>query len=187
MLNPLSSGATRLSATVWPMRTGLLFWLLKLYREPDTDRLFRLPWSYLNDILSGIRAFTIESDSPAAPFMKRVLASRQRYRGKRSGTSTAIHIVPVRYKETLRVPHKAWIHHDCLKITPTMYRLAKKNNLLFYFGLIGVIIFWANHYRTSYVIYEWFAPDWSYYNSATHLDPFFMKNKAQRNSNSLIM
>ena len=42
-----------------------------------------------------------------------------------------------------------------MKITTTIYRLAKKNNPLFYFGLIGMLIFLCGIVTGSYVIYDW--------------------------------
>jgi dolichol-phosphate mannosyltransferase len=43
-----------------------------------------------------------------------------------------------------------------LKIATTIYRLAKSNNPMFYFGLIGVIIIIAGLITGTYVLLEWF-------------------------------
>jgi dolichol-phosphate mannosyltransferase len=46
--------------------------------------------------------------------------------------------------------------HDGIKIASTIYRLARMNNPLFYFGLIGVIITVAGILTGIFVLSEWF-------------------------------
>jgi len=111
--------------------------------------------AYLQDILSGYRAFTQES--------------LERLNLKETGfeieTEIAVEVVrndlkvvviPVSYCERPGTPTKLHPFRDGYKIIRTIYRLAKVANPLFYFGLIGMLLTVAGGFLGVYVVYEWF-------------------------------
>jgi dolichol-phosphate mannosyltransferase len=67
-----------------------------------------------------------------------------------------IHVVPVSYAKRPGTQTKLNPFHDGIKIASTIYRLARMNNPLFYFGLIGVIIMVAGILTGIFVLSEWF-------------------------------
>jgi len=66
-----------------------------------------------------------------------------------------ISVVPIEYKKRPGTPTKLNPFHDGFKITATIYRLARMNNPLFYFGLIGLIFMVFGVFVGVYVIFEW--------------------------------
>jgi dolichol-phosphate hexosyltransferase len=155
MLNPLSSGADQVIGDRLTEENRASFSMLNYLGNQILNRLFKIAHgSYLNDILSGYRAFTIESIYQLrlheTGFGIETEISAEAVRNQHN-----IHIVPVHYQKRSGTPTKLNPFHDGLKIITTMYRLAKKNNPLFYFGLIGILIFLGGIITGSYVIYEW--------------------------------
>jgi dolichol-phosphate mannosyltransferase len=104
------------------------------------NSLFKLSHGqYLSDILSGYRAFTLTS----------IQQMHLRESGFEIETEMAVQavkndhhimVVPVSYGRRTGTDTKLRPVQDGFRIVRTMYRLAKTNNPLFYFGLIGVII-----------------------------------------------
>lgn len=111
----------------------------------------------LVDILSGYRAFTLES------------VNRLRLRADGFGIETEMsvecvkhnvrtEVVPITYEprpedsETNLRPFRDGAH-----IIVTLYQMAKTNNPLFYFGSVGSLSTLAGLVLAAYVAYEWFV------------------------------
>ena len=71
----------------------------------------------------------------------------------RNGDKVAV--VPVSYGVRIGSDTKLDPIHDGLKIGRTIYRLAKMNNPMFYFGLIGLVFLLSGGGIGVYIIYEW--------------------------------
>lgn len=109
---------------------------------------------YLSDILSGFRAFTLES----------VRQMHLREGGFEIETEMAVQamknnqqitVVPVHYRMRRGTMTKLKPFQDGFRIVRAIYRLARVNNPLFYFGLIGVILFAGGAITGIYVLLEW--------------------------------
>lgn len=156
MLNPLSVGADQVIGDRLTEENQSSFSRLNYAGNQILNRLFKIAHGrYLNDILSGYRAFSLESirqlQLHETGFGIETEISAEAVRNRQD-----ISIVPIRYKKRSGTPTKLNPFHDGFKITTTIYRLAKMSNPLFYFGLIGIIIFCCGIITGSYVIYEWF-------------------------------
>ena len=66
-----------------------------------------------------------------------------------------INIVPVSYVSRPGTATKLRPFHDGGKIIAALYRLARRNNPLFYFGLIGGLITFSGLITGVYVVWEW--------------------------------
>lgn len=109
----------------------------------------------LHDILSGYRAFTLDSirqlNLKEEGFEIETEISAECVRnGQR------IMVVPIRYLKRPGTATKLSPFHDGFKIIRTIIRLAKINNPMFYFGMIGVVLMIAGLISGLYVTYEWF-------------------------------
>jgi glycosyltransferase (TIGR04182 family) len=110
---------------------------------------------YLSDILSGYRAFTLES----------VRQMHLREGGFEIETEMAVQamknnqkitVVPVQYGLRKGTETKLKPFQDGFRIIRAIYRLARVNNPLFYFGLIGILLFAGGAITGVYVLLEWF-------------------------------
>jgi len=108
----------------------------------------------LHDILSGYRAFTMES----------IRQMNLRERGFEIETEITVEavrnnqrimVVPVQYRKRVGTRTKLAPFQDGAKIISTLYRLAKVNNPIFYFGFIGMIITVLGIFTGVYVVTEW--------------------------------
>jgi dolichol-phosphate mannosyltransferase len=108
----------------------------------------------LHDILSGYRAFTRDS----------FLQMRLRESGfgietemsvEAVRTNQRITVVPVHYYKRSGTHTKLSPFHDGVKIATTIYRLAKVNNPIFYFGMLGILMAISGGVVGVYVILEW--------------------------------
>jgi len=130
---------------------------LNLFGNHMLNLLFKVAHSRdLHDILSGYRAFT-------------KLAVHQmhlRERGFEIETEISVEavrngqrimVVPIKY---LRRPGgigtKLSPFHDGVKIVSTIYRLARVNNPMFYFGMMGAFTSLLGVLTGIYVVLEWF-------------------------------
>ena len=130
---------------------------LNLFGNHMLNLLFKVAHSRdLHDILSGYRAFT-------------KLAVQQmhlRERGFEIETEISVEavrngqrimVVPIKY---LRRPGGAGTKlspfHDGIKIVSTIYRLARVNNPMFYFGMMGLFTSLLGILTGIYVLLEWF-------------------------------
>jgi hypothetical protein len=110
---------------------------------------------YLSDILSGYRAFTLDS----------IQQMHLRETGFEIETEMAVQamknnqhitVVPVQYGIRKGTRTKLKPFQDGFRIIRAIYRLARVNNPLFYFGLIGMILFAGGAVTGVYVLLEWF-------------------------------
>jgi len=108
----------------------------------------------LHDILSGYRAFTMES----------IRAMRLKERGFGIETEMTVEavrngqrimVVPIHYRKRVGTRTKLDPLYDGVKIVTTIYRLAKVNNPIFYFGLMGILLSLAGMGVGVYVVLEW--------------------------------
>ncbi|PWR74498.1 S-layer glycoprotein N-glycosyltransferase AglJ [Methanospirillum lacunae] len=110
---------------------------------------------YLYDILSGYRAFTLSS-------LKRMHLYEEGFGIETEISSEAVKnkdriaVIPVKYGVRVGTVTKLDPIHDGIKIGRTIYRLAKLNNPIFYFGLIGAVITMSGVVMGLYIISEWF-------------------------------
>jgi len=109
---------------------------------------------YLYDILTGYRAFTLAS-------LQRMRLYEEGFGIETEISSESVRnddkvaIVPVSYGVRIGSDTKLDPIHDGIKIGRTIYRLAKLNNPMFYFGLIGLIFLLAGGGIGIYIVYEW--------------------------------
>ncbi len=120
------------------------------------NRLFRLAHGrYLADILSGYRSFTRAAIDQMTLCeqgfgIETEIAVEAVRNGQRVG------VVPVSYDRRAGTDTKLNPLRDGYRIAVTIYRLARMNNPLFYFGLIGVTLALVGVVVGAYVLYEWF-------------------------------
>ncbi|SDK07037.1 S-layer glycoprotein N-glycosyltransferase AglJ [Methanoculleus thermophilus] len=108
----------------------------------------------LRDILSGYRAFTLHSIRQMT--LKETgfeIETEMAVEAVRHGQRIAV--VPVRYYARSGTATKLNPLHDGIGILSTIYRLAKTNNPIFYFGIIGLLISLAGGVIGIYVVLEW--------------------------------
>jgi glycosyltransferase (TIGR04182 family) len=156
MLEPLFSGCDHVigDRLIEPNREA--FSRLNFFGNQLLNRLFKLAHArYLNDILSGYRAFTREA-AGQMQLHEGGFGIETEISSEAVRKNQKIAIVPVRYRKRPGTPTKLNPFHDGLKITSTIYRLAKMNNPLFYFGIIGIFIMIAGLVTGAYVLFEWF-------------------------------
>ncbi|NYT07508.1 MAG: S-layer glycoprotein N-glycosyltransferase AglJ [Methanomicrobiales archaeon] len=155
MLEPLSSGAAHVIGDRLTEENRQAFSRLNYTGNHILNRLFKLAHGrYLNDILSGYRAFTLESVRQMR-LKESGFGIETEISAEAVRSNLEIAIVPIRYNQRLGSPTKLNPFHDGLKITTTIYKLAKMSNPLFYFGLIGVIIMIAGFISGAWVLVEW--------------------------------
>ncbi|WFN34866.1 S-layer glycoprotein N-glycosyltransferase AglJ [Methanogenium sp. S4BF] len=155
MLEPLFSGCDHVigNRLEFPEKGALSH--LNLFGNKVINDLFRMAHGrYLADILSGYRAFTLESI--------RQMHLREEGFGIETEISSEsirnqqkIHVVPVHYVKRPGTATKLRPFHDGAKIISTLYRLAKRSNPMFYFGMIGGVITILGALTGVYVVYEW--------------------------------
>jgi len=108
----------------------------------------------LTDILSGYRAFTMDSVKhlhlKEAGFGIETEMAAESVRNNQQ-----IAVVPVTYLKRPGTKTKLNPFHDGFRIMSTIYRLAKVNNPIFYFGIIGAVVSIAGLVIGTYVLMEW--------------------------------
>jgi dolichol-phosphate mannosyltransferase len=110
--------------------------------------------SDLHDILSGYRAFT----RPAVQQMNLKekgfeIETEISVEAVRNGQR--IKVVPIKYSRRPGTPTKLSPFHDGIKIVSTIYRLARMNNPMFYFGMMGILTSVLGIITGIYVLHEW--------------------------------
>jgi len=116
----------------------------------------------LRDILSGYRAFTLESirelELNKTGFEIETEISVECVLKKQRVEEVPITYLPRSKQGATKLnPVK-----DGIKIGSTIYRLAKVHNPMFYFGIIGFVFILAGLFTGTYVVVEWF-------NNITHV------------------
>jgi len=129
---------------------------LNLFGNHMLNLLFKVAHSRdLHDILSGYRAFT-------------KLAIHQMHlkeKGFEIETEISVEsvrngqrvmVVPIRYLRRPGTATKLSPFHDGIKIVSTIYRLARVNNPMFYFGMMGLFTSLLGLLVGIYVLMQWF-------------------------------
>jgi dolichol-phosphate hexosyltransferase len=129
---------------------------LNLFGNHMLNLLFKIAHSRdLHDILSGYRAFT-------------KLAIQQMHlkeKGFEIETEISVEsvrngqrvmVVPIKYSHRPGTATKLSPFHDGIKIVSTIYRLARVNNPMFYFGMMGVFTSILGLLIGVFVVLEWF-------------------------------
>lgn len=155
LLAPLAAGASQVIGDRLIRENMPAFSRLNYIGNQVLNRLFKIAHGhYLSDILSGYRAFTLESvremDLHEAGFGIETELSAEAVRKRHD-----IRTVPISYLERSGTATKLNPFHDGFKITATIYRLAKMSNPLFYFGIIGIFMASVGIVIGIYIIYEW--------------------------------
>ena len=128
---------------------------LNLFGNHMLNLLFKIAHSRdLHDILSGYRAFTKlaihQMNLKEKGFEIETEISVEAVRnGQR------IMIVPIKYMRRPGTATKLSPFHDGFKIVSTIYRLARVNNPMFYFGMMGVFTTLLGLLTGVYVVLEW--------------------------------
>ncbi|HZD43214.1 MAG TPA: S-layer glycoprotein N-glycosyltransferase AglJ, partial [Methanomicrobiales archaeon] len=108
----------------------------------------------LKDILSGYRAFSLDS-------MRQMHLKEEGFEIETEMSVGAVRnnqrvmVVPVAYAQRAGTNTKLNPFQDGVRITGAVYRLAKTNNPLFYFGLVGIVITIFGSLTGVYVLSEW--------------------------------
>jgi dolichol-phosphate mannosyltransferase len=108
----------------------------------------------LHDILSGYRAFT-RSAIHQMNLKEKGFEIETEISVESVRNSQRVMVVPVKYSRRSGTVTKLSPFHDGLKIVSTIYRLARMNNPLFYFGMIGIFTSFLGILTGIYVLHEW--------------------------------
>ena len=155
MLTPLFSGFDQVIGDRLANAEEGSFSRLNLFGNQMLNLLFKVAHSRdLHDILSGYRAFT----NPAIQQMNLKekgfeIETEISVEAVRNGQR--IMVVPIKYSRRPGTKTKLSPFHDGLKIIGTIYRLARVNNPMFYFGLLGVFTSFLGILTGIYVLIEW--------------------------------
>jgi glycosyltransferase (TIGR04182 family) len=128
---------------------------LNLFGNQMLNLLFKIAHSRdLHDILSGYRAFTHlaiqQMNLKEKGFEIETEISVEAVRnGQR------VMVVPIKYARRPGTRTKLSPFHDGIKIVSTIYRLARVNNPMFYFGMLGVFTSILGVLTGVYVLLEW--------------------------------
>ena len=155
MLTPLLSGFDQVIGDRLVNAEEGSFSRLNLFGNHLVNYLFKVAHSRdLHDVLSGYRAFTRSSIHQMNLKQKGFeIETEISVESVRSGQR--VMVVPVRYSRRPGTTTKLSPFHDGIKIVSTIYRLARVNNPLFYFGMIGVFTSFLGVLTGIYVLYEW--------------------------------
>ena len=128
---------------------------LNLFGNHMLNLLFKIAHSRdLHDILSGYRAFTKLA----------ILQMHLKEKGFEIETEISVEsvrngqrvmVVPIKYSSRPGTATKLSPFHDGIKIVSTIYRLARVNNPMFYFGMMGLFTTVLGLLVGIYVVLEW--------------------------------
>ncbi|WP_292384686.1 S-layer glycoprotein N-glycosyltransferase AglJ [Methanoculleus sp. UBA430] len=155
MLDPLGRGFDHVIGDRLAEPDGGAFTRLNLLGNQLLNLMFRIAHGRdLSDILSGYRAFTLHSIRQmtlreAGFEIETEMAVEAVRHGQR------IAVVPVSYLARPGTVTKLNPLQDGARIFSTIYRLAKMNNPIFYFGIIGLFISLVGGVIGVYVVLEW--------------------------------
>ncbi|MGA2917057.1 S-layer glycoprotein N-glycosyltransferase AglJ [Methanoregula sp.] len=129
---------------------------LNLFGNHMLNLLFKVAHSRdLHDILSGYRAFTKLAVQQMHLKEKGFeIETEISVEAVRNGQR--IMVVPIRYSQRPGTATKLSPFHDGIKIVSTIYRLARVNNPMFYFGMMGIFTSILGLLTGVYVLLEWF-------------------------------
>jgi dolichol-phosphate mannosyltransferase len=110
--------------------------------------------SDLHDILSGYRAFT-RTAVHQMNLKEKGFAIETEISVESVRNGQRIKVVPVKYSRRPGTTTKLSPFHDGIKIVSTIYRLARMNNPMFYFGMMGILTSLLGVVTGIYVLREW--------------------------------
>lgn len=155
MLDPLGLGFDHVIGDRLAGPEGEAFTRLNLLGNQILNLMFKLAHGRdLHDILSGYRAFTL-------PSIRQITLKESGFEIETEMAVEAVRhgqritVVPVRYLARPGTATKLNPLQDGARIFSTIYRLAKMNNPIFYFGIIGLFISLAGGVIGVYVVLEW--------------------------------
>ncbi|MFW5638184.1 MAG: S-layer glycoprotein N-glycosyltransferase AglJ [Methanoculleus sp.] len=155
MLDPLALGFDHVIGNRLENPDAEAFTRLNLLGNQILNLLFKIAHGRdLRDILSGYRAFTLHSIRQMT--LKETgfeIETEMAVEAVRNGQR--ITVVPVQYLSRPGTVTKLDPFQDGVRIFSTIYRLAKMNNPIFYFGIIGLFISLVGGITGVYVILEW--------------------------------
>lgn len=155
MLEPLGRGFDHVIGDRLVNPEAGAFTRLNLLGNQLLNTMFRIAHGKdLSDILSGYRAFTLPSIRQMT--LKEAgfeIETEMAVEAVRNGQRVTV--VPVRYLARPGTVTKLNPFQDGLRIFSTIYRLAKMNNPIFYFGIIGLFISLIGGVIGVYVVLEW--------------------------------
>jgi dolichol-phosphate mannosyltransferase len=155
MLDPLALGFDHVIGNRLEDPDAGAFTRLNLLGNQILNLLFKIAHGRdLRDILSGYRAFTLHSIRQMT--LKETgfeIETEMAVEAVRNGQR--ITVVPVQYLSRPGTVTKLDPFQDGVRIFSTIYRLAKMNNPIFYFGIIGLFISLVGGITGVYVILEW--------------------------------
>lgn len=128
---------------------------LNLFGNHMLNLLFKIAHSRdLHDILSGYRGFTRLAIHQMNLKEKGFeIETEISVESVRNGQRTMV--VPIRYSRRPGTATKLSPFHDGIKIVSTIYRLARVNNPMFYFGMMGLFTSVLGILTGIYVLQEW--------------------------------
>jgi len=128
---------------------------LNLFGNHMLNMLFKIAHSRdLHDILSGYRAFSrIAIQQMHLKETGFEIETEISVEAVRNGQR--IMVVPIRYSRRPGTATKLSPFHDGIKIVSTIYRLARVNNPMFYFGMMGLFTSLLGLLTGIYVVLEW--------------------------------
>jgi dolichol-phosphate mannosyltransferase len=155
MLTPLFLGFDQvIGDRLMNAEEGSFSWL-NLFGNHMLNILFKIAHSRdLHDVLSGYRAFTKLAVSQMHLKEKGFeIETEISVEAVRNGQR--IMIVPIKYLRRPGTATKLSPFHDGFKIVSTIYRLARVNNPMFYFGMMGIFTTILGLLTGVYVLLEW--------------------------------
>ena len=155
MLTPLFSGFDQVIGDRLTTAEEGSFSRLNLFGNHMVNFLFKVAHNRdLHDILSGYRAFTHSAIQQMNLKQKGFeIETEISVESVRNGQR--IMVVPVKYSRRPGTTTKLSPFHDGIKIVSTIYRLARVNNPMFYFGMMGVFTSFLGVLTGIYVLHEW--------------------------------
>jgi len=155
MLTPLFSGFDQVIGDRLINAEDGSFSRLNLFGNHMVNLLFKVAHSrYLHDVLSGYRAFTRSAIQQMNLKQKGFeIETEISVESVRNGQR--VMVVPIKYSRRPGTTTKLSPFHDGIKIISTIYRLARMNNPLFYFGMMGVFTSVLGILTGIYVLHEW--------------------------------
>jgi dolichol-phosphate mannosyltransferase len=155
MLSPLYSGYDQVIGDRLTNPEEGAFSHLNLFGNHMVNLLFKVAHSRdLHDILSGYRAFT-KAAIHQMNLKEKGFEIETEISVEAVRNGQRIMVVPIKYSRRPGTDTKLSPIHDGFKIVGTIYRLARVNNPLFYFGMMGIFTSVFGIITGIYVISEW--------------------------------
>ncbi|MDG6256440.1 MAG: S-layer glycoprotein N-glycosyltransferase AglJ [Methanomicrobiaceae archaeon] len=155
MLRPLFEGADHVIGNRLENPDAGALTRLNRFGNDVINYLFKMAHGrYLYDILSGYRAFTLQS-AKMLHLRESGFEIETEMAAEAVRHNQTVVVVPVQYRMRPGTDTKLSPLKDGLKIISAVYRMAKMSNPLFYFGLIGLVFLAIGSITGLYVVYEW--------------------------------